>query len=29
MGLAKKLNLKQGMKVRVIGKPAVVDLDAW
>ncbi len=27
MGLAKKLNLKDGMKVRVIGKPANVDLD--
>nr|APZ78837.1 uncharacterized protein [Stigmatella aurantiaca Sg a15] len=27
MGLAKKLNLKDGMKVRVMGKPAGVDLD--
>lgn len=27
MSLAKKLNLKDGMKVRVIGKPADVDLD--
>ncbi|HZI09545.1 MAG TPA: hypothetical protein VE153_04080 [Myxococcus sp.] len=26
MSLAKKLNLKEGMKVRVIGKPAGVDL---
>ncbi len=26
MSLAKKLNLKEGMKVRVIGKPANVDL---
>jgi phage-related baseplate assembly protein len=26
MSLAKKLNLKDGMKVRVIGKPADVDL---
>jgi hypothetical protein len=26
MSLAKKLNLKDGMKVRVIGKPAGVDL---
>jgi hypothetical protein len=25
-GLAKKLNLKDGMKVRVVGKPANVDL---
>ena len=25
-GLAKKLNLKDGMKVRVVGKPADVDL---
>lgn len=25
-GLAKKLNLKKGMKVRVVGKPAGVDL---
>jgi hypothetical protein len=27
MSLAKKLNLKDGMKLRVIGKPAGVDLD--
>ena len=27
MSLAKKLNLKEGMKVRVVGKPANVDLD--
>ncbi|MEW5848050.1 MAG: hypothetical protein AB2A00_04520 [Myxococcota bacterium] len=27
MSLAKKLNLKDGMKVRVVGKPAGVDLD--
>lgn len=27
MGLAKKLNLKDGMTLRVIGKPAHVDLD--
>ncbi|ATB28239.1 hypothetical protein [Melittangium boletus] len=27
MSLAKKLNLKEGMKVRVVGKPADVDLD--
>jgi hypothetical protein len=27
MGLANKLNLKQGMKVRVVGKPAGLDLD--
>jgi predicted DNA-binding antitoxin AbrB/MazE fold protein len=27
MSLAKKLNLKEGMKVRVVGKPAGVDLD--
>ncbi len=27
MSLAKKLNLKDGMKVRVLGKPAGVDLD--
>jgi hypothetical protein len=27
MSLAKKLNLKDGMKVRVVGKPANVDLD--
>lgn len=27
MSLAKKLNLKEGMKVRVIGKPADVELD--
>lgn len=26
MSLAKKLNLKEGMKVRVVGKPAGVDL---
>src|SRR5262245_621266 len=26
-GLAKKLNLKDGTKVRVLGKPADVDLD--
>ncbi len=26
MSLAKKMNLKEGMKVRVIGKPAGVDL---
>jgi hypothetical protein len=26
--LAKKLNLKQGMKARVVGKPADVDLSA-
>jgi len=27
MSLAKKLNLKEGMKVRVVGKPPAVDLD--
>ena len=27
MSLAKKLNLKPGMKLRVIGKPANVELD--
>lgn len=27
MSLAKKLNLKDGMKLRVVGKPADVDLD--
>ncbi|AKF84842.1 hypothetical protein SAMN05443572_101879 [Myxococcus fulvus] len=27
MSLAKKLNLKEGMKARVIGKPRGVDLD--
>ena len=27
MTLAKKLNLKEGMKVRVVGRPATVDLD--
>lgn len=27
MSLAKKLNLKDGMKVRVVAKPAGVDLD--
>ncbi|WP_238536556.1 hypothetical protein [Stigmatella aurantiaca] len=27
MSLAKKLNLKDGMKVRVVGKPADIDLD--
>ena len=27
MSLAKKLNLKEGMKVRVVGKPADVTLD--
>jgi hypothetical protein len=27
MSLAKKLNLKPGMKVRVLGKPREVDLD--
>jgi hypothetical protein len=27
MSLAKKLNLKAGMKVRVLGKPRDVDLD--
>jgi hypothetical protein len=27
MSLAKKLNLKDGMKTRVVGKPAGVDLD--
>ena len=27
MSLAKKMNLKEGMKVRVIGKPSGVDLD--
>ena len=27
MSLAKKLNLKEGMTVRVMGKPADVDLD--
>lgn len=27
MSLAKKLNLKEGMKVRVVGKPSGVDLD--
>lgn len=27
MSLAKKLNLKDGMKLRVVGKPAGVDLD--
>jgi hypothetical protein len=27
MSLAKKLNLKDGMKVRVVGKPAGVNLD--
>ncbi|MGH2351350.1 MAG: hypothetical protein ACRDJN_07010 [Chloroflexota bacterium] len=27
MSLAKKLNLKEGMKVRVVGTPAGVDLD--
>jgi hypothetical protein len=27
VSLAKKLNLKDGMKVRVIGKPADIDLD--
>ena len=27
MALAKKLNVKDGMKVRVLGKPADVDLD--
>ena len=27
MRLAQKLNLKDGMKVRVVGKPADVDLD--
>ncbi len=27
MSLAKKLNLKDGMKVRVVGKPTGVDLD--
>ncbi|WP_342378729.1 hypothetical protein NVS55_04965 [Myxococcus stipitatus] len=27
MSLAKKLNLKEGMKARVIGKPTGVDLD--
>jgi hypothetical protein len=27
MSLAKKLNLKDGMKVRVVGRPADVDLD--
>jgi hypothetical protein len=27
MSLAKKLNLKPGMKVRVVGKPTAVDLD--
>ncbi len=27
MSLAKKLNLKDGMKARVMGKPAGVDLD--
>ena len=27
MSLAKKLNLKEGMKLRVVGKPAGVDLD--
>jgi hypothetical protein len=27
MSLAKKLNLKEGMKVRVVGKPTGVDLD--
>lgn len=27
MSLAKKLNLKDGTKIRVIGKPASVDLD--
>jgi hypothetical protein len=26
MSLAKKLNLKDGMKVRVVGKPAEIDL---
>ena len=27
MSLARKLNLKPGMKLRVLGKPAAVDLD--
>ncbi|WP_241758627.1 hypothetical protein [Pyxidicoccus parkwayensis] len=27
MSLAKKLNLKDGMKLRVVGKPSGVDLD--
>ena len=27
MSLAKKLNLKSGMKMRVVGKPGDVDLD--
>jgi len=27
MSLSKKLNLKDGMKVRAVGKPANVDLD--
>jgi len=27
MRLAEKLNLRKGMKVRVVGKPAGVDLD--
>ncbi|HEX3594585.1 MAG TPA: hypothetical protein VHU80_05775 [Polyangiaceae bacterium] len=27
MSLAKKLNLKEGTKMRVIGKPSAVDLD--
>jgi hypothetical protein len=27
MSLAKKLNLKEGMKLRVVGKPKEVDLD--
>jgi len=27
MRLAQKLNLKDGMKVRVIGKPAGINLD--
>jgi hypothetical protein len=27
MSLAKKLNLKEGMKVRVVGKPKGLDLD--
>jgi hypothetical protein len=27
MSLAKKMNLKEGMKLRVLGKPANVDLD--
>ena len=27
MSLAKKLNLKEGTKVRVIGRPAALDLD--